>query len=98
MRFTPQHMGQKLPTPPKKQFLSCRAKRIRALQQNLRMASLKGSLLGNFQRGLSENMPKYAPFSHLKCAHPQPFDLIGTSFALKCSWHYKLPEHMLRFV
>eukprot|EP00983_Pelagomonas_calceolata_P067549 1149513-Pelagomonas_calceolata.AAC.2 len=27
------------------------------------------------------------------CAHPQPLHLIGTTFALKCSWHYKLPEH-----
>eukprot|EP00983_Pelagomonas_calceolata_P007444 243273-Pelagomonas_calceolata.AAC.1 len=47
------------------------------------------------ERGLSENMPKYAPFLHLKCARPQPFDPIGTMFALKCSWRYKLPEHML---
>eukprot|EP00983_Pelagomonas_calceolata_P086686 1156806-Pelagomonas_calceolata.AAC.4 len=43
-------------------------------------------------------MPKYAPCLHVKCAHPQPFDLIGTFFALKCSWRYKLPEHMVRFV
>eukprot|EP00983_Pelagomonas_calceolata_P115889 1160247-Pelagomonas_calceolata.AAC.28 len=43
-------------------------------------------------------MPKYAPFLHLKCAHPQPFDPTGTICALKCSWRYKLPEHMLRFL
>eukprot|EP00983_Pelagomonas_calceolata_P051841 1142589-Pelagomonas_calceolata.AAC.3 len=34
----------------------------------------------------------------LKCAHPQPLHLIGTTVALECSWRYKLPEHVLRFV
>eukprot|EP00983_Pelagomonas_calceolata_P040123 1137470-Pelagomonas_calceolata.AAC.4 len=49
-------------------------------------------------RRLSENKPTYAPCLHFKSTHPQPFDLIGTFFALKCSWRYKLPGHMLRFV
>eukprot|EP00983_Pelagomonas_calceolata_P120113 1160675-Pelagomonas_calceolata.AAC.10 len=34
----------------------------------------------------------------VRCAHSQPLDLIGTTQALKCSWRYKLPELMLRFV
>eukprot|EP00983_Pelagomonas_calceolata_P071230 1151141-Pelagomonas_calceolata.AAC.1 len=33
-----------------------------------------------------------------ECAHPHPFDPIGAVFALKCSWHCKLPEHMLKFL
>eukprot|EP00983_Pelagomonas_calceolata_P096130 1158094-Pelagomonas_calceolata.AAC.4 len=60
-----------------------------------------GLLMQNMQesqRGLSEYVPKYAPFWHLKCAHPQPLHLIGRIFAPKCGWRYKLPEHMLRFV
>eukprot|EP00983_Pelagomonas_calceolata_P119335 1160595-Pelagomonas_calceolata.AAC.4 len=46
--------------------------------------------------GLPEDMPEYAPFSDLKCAHPQPLHLIGTT--LKCSWRYKLPEYLLKIV
>eukprot|EP00983_Pelagomonas_calceolata_P037521 1136364-Pelagomonas_calceolata.AAC.2 len=46
-------------------------------------------------RRSAEHVPKYAPFLHLKCAHSQPLHLVGTILALECSWHYKLPEHML---
>eukprot|EP00983_Pelagomonas_calceolata_P124094 1161073-Pelagomonas_calceolata.AAC.1 len=55
--------------------------------------SHKSTELG--QRGLSERIPKYAPFLHLKCVHSQPLHMIGAILALKCSWRYKLPEHML---
>eukprot|EP00983_Pelagomonas_calceolata_P012235 391106-Pelagomonas_calceolata.AAC.8 len=48
-------------------------------------------------RGLSEHVPEHAPLLHLNCAHSQPLHLIGTVLALKCSWRYKLPEHMHRF-
>eukprot|EP00983_Pelagomonas_calceolata_P056065 1144426-Pelagomonas_calceolata.AAC.10 len=50
------------------------------------------------QRGSAKHVPKYAPSLCFKCAHSQPLHLIWTSFALKHSWRYKLPEHMLRFV
>eukprot|EP00983_Pelagomonas_calceolata_P056986 1144878-Pelagomonas_calceolata.AAC.3 len=50
----------------------------------------------NLQRGPTEHVPKYAPFLHSKCTHPQPLHLIGAVLAVQCSWHYKLPEHVLR--
>eukprot|EP00983_Pelagomonas_calceolata_P058023 1145329-Pelagomonas_calceolata.AAC.3 len=33
-----------------------------------------------------------------ECAHPQPLHPIGTILALKYSWHYKVPDQMLRSV
>eukprot|EP00983_Pelagomonas_calceolata_P055013 1143940-Pelagomonas_calceolata.AAC.1 len=53
---------------------------------------------GKYQRGLSEQIPKYAPFLHLKCVNSQPLHVIEPIFTLKCSWRYKLPKHMLKFV
>eukprot|EP00983_Pelagomonas_calceolata_P125801 1161239-Pelagomonas_calceolata.AAC.2 len=49
-------------------------------------------------KGSAKHALKCAPFLHLKCAYSQPLHLIENILAQKCSWRFKLPEHMLRFV
>eukprot|EP00983_Pelagomonas_calceolata_P092503 1157673-Pelagomonas_calceolata.AAC.4 len=71
------------------------ARRAAQMKQSALVASIAGaqmmvgltSALKHFQRRLTEHVPKYAPFVHLKCAHPQnPLHLIGITLALECSW------------
>ena len=62
------------------------------------MQSISAKAFTISEGGPSEQIPKYAPFLHLKRVYSQPLHVIGTISALECTWFYTLPEHMLRFV